>query len=71
MYQIFTYVKNFDKEQTGNVSGMLLYARTNEAIQPDNDYIIGGNKISVKTLNLNCDFEVIKKQLSTVINSIL
>lgn len=71
MYQIFTYVKNFDKEQTGNVSGMLLYARTNEAIQPDNDYVIGGNKISVKTLDLNCDFEVIKKQLSTVINSIL
>ena len=25
MYQIFTYVKNFDKEQTGNISGMLLY----------------------------------------------
>lgn len=71
MYQIFTYVKNFDKERTGNVSGMLLYARTNESIQPDNDYIIGGNKISVKTLDLNCDFEVIKKQLSTVINSIL
>lgn len=67
MYQIFTYVKNFDKEQTGNVSGMLLYARTNEAIQPDNDYVIGGNKISVKTLNLNCEFEIIKEQLNTVI----
>ena len=67
MYQIFTYVKNFDKEQTGNVSGMLLYARTNEAIQPDNDYVIGGNKISVKTLNLNCDFEIIKEQLNTII----
>lgn len=67
MYQIFTYVKNFDKEQTGNVSGMLLYARTNEAIQPDNDYVIGGNKISVKTLDLNCDFEVIKKKLDGII----
>lgn len=66
MYQIFTYVKNFDKEQTGNVSGMLLYARTNEAMQPDNDYLIGGNKISVKTLNLNCDFEVIKAQLDSI-----
>ena len=69
MYQIFTYVKNFDKEQTGNVSGMLLYARTNEAIQPDNDYVIGGNKISVKTLDLNCDFEVIRGQLDAIINS--
>lgn len=67
MYQIFTYVKNFDKEQTGNISGMLLYARTNEAILPGNDYVIGGNKISVKTLNLNCDFEIIKEQLNTII----
>lgn len=71
MYQIFTYVKNFDKERTGNVSGMLLYARTNEAIQPDNDYVIGGNKISVKTLDLNCDFEIIKEQLDRIAKSIL
>lgn len=71
MYQIFTYVKNFDKEQTGNVSGMLLYARTNEAIQPDNDYVIGGNKISVKTLDLNCEFNVIKEQLNTILEQFL
>ena len=67
MYQIFTYVKNFDKQQTGNVSGMLLYARTNETVQPGNDYIIGGNKISVKTLDLNRDFEFIKGQLNEII----
>lgn len=71
MYQIFTYVKNFDKQQTGNVSGMLLYARTNEAIQPDNDYVIGGNKISVKTLDLNCDFEKIKTQLNAIADGFL
>jgi len=28
LYQIFTYVKNWDKDQTGNVAGMLLYAKT-------------------------------------------
>ena len=71
MYQIYTYVKNFDKEQTGNVSGMLLYARTNEAVQPDNDYIIGGNKISVKTLDLNCDFEEIETQLNAIVDRFL
>lgn len=69
MYQIFTYVKNLDKEQTGNVSGMLLYARTNETIQPDNNYVIGGNKISVKTLDLNCDFEEIKGQLDSIVKN--
>jgi 5-methylcytosine-specific restriction enzyme subunit McrC len=71
MNQIFTYVKNLDKEQCGDVSGMLLYARTNEAIQPDNDYIIGGNKISVKTLDLNCEFNVIKIQLDDIITCLL
>ena len=71
MYQIFTYVKNFDKEQSGDVSGMLLYAHTNEAIQPDNDYVICGNKISVKTLNLNCEFEFIRNQLDNIMGSFL
>ena len=32
LYQIFTYVKNEDKRQTGNVGGLLLYARTTEEV---------------------------------------
>lgn len=70
LYQIFTYVKNKDfeiKEQSREVSGMLLYAMTDEKIQPDNDYIMSGNKISVKTLNLNQNFVSIKKQLDDII----
>ena len=38
LYQIFTYVKNKDTEfgdEPHRVSGMLLYAATDEAIQPD------------------------------------
>ena len=41
LYQIFTYVKNKDTEfgdQPHKVFGMLLYAATDEAIQPDNTY---------------------------------
>ena len=56
LYQIFTYVKNKALELEGidvEVSGMLLYARTNESIQPDSDYVMSGNMISVKTLDLN------------------
>ena len=66
LYQIFTYVKNKEAEIQGKgieVSGMLLYARTNDRIQPDSDYVMSGNNISVKTLDLNQDFELIKKQL--------
>ena len=63
MYQIFTYVKNLDSGNTGNVSGMLLYAKTDEAVAPDLDAVFGKNRIRVKTLDLNCEFAKIREQL--------
>ncbi len=67
MYQIFTYVKNQDAAGVGNVSGMLLYAKTGEAITPDADFMMGVNKISVKTLDLNKDFKEIAEQLDMIV----
>lgn len=69
LYQIFTYVKNKEIElgnQPHTVSGMLLYAKTDEDIQPDNSYMMSGNKISVKTLDLNCKFSEIAAQLNNI-----
>ena len=69
LYQIFTCVKNTDVEfgdKPHTVSGMLLYVATDEAIQPDNSYQISGNKISLKTLDLNQDFLEITAQLNTI-----
>lgn len=66
MYQIFTYVKNQDTANTGNVSGMLLYAKTEEAITPDCSFVMGGNRISVKTLDLNKEFKLIAAQLDKI-----
>ena len=63
MYQIFTYVKNQDKDNTGEVAGILLYAKTDEAITPDCEYNIGGNYIAAKSLDLNRDFSEISEQL--------
>lgn len=74
LYQIFTYVKNKEielKDQAHTVSGMLLYARTDEQIQPDGDYLMSGNKISVKTLNLNCEFPMIAEQLNGIVEKYL
>lgn len=50
---MFAYVKNYasvlgDKNE---VSGMLLYAKTNQGVQPDFEYHMSGNRISVKTLD--------------------
>lgn len=70
LYQIFTYVKNRDSgfgEKPHTVSGMLLYAATDEEIQPDSTYLMSGNKISVKTLDLNRNFSEIKAQLNAIV----
>lgn len=70
LYQIFTYVKNKDAEYEDiphTVSGMLLYAQTDELVQPNQIYQMSGNKISVRTLNLNCSFEDIASQLDAIV----
>ena len=69
LYQIFTYVKNKESQlssQPHEVSGMLLYARTDEVILPNNTYRMSGNRISVRTLNLDCNFEEIAAQLDAI-----
>ena len=69
LYQIFTYVKNKEAELADvehEVSGMLLYARTDEAIQPNSTYHMSGNRISVRTLDLNCDFSIVADQLDSI-----
>ena len=69
MYQIFTYVKNKEAEladKPHEVSGMLLYARTDEEVYPENEYHMSGNRIEVRTLNLDRDFSQIKKQLDGI-----
>ena len=69
MYQIFTYVKNKEAEladKPHEVSGMLLYAKTDEEVYPENEYHMSGNRIEVRTLNLDRDFSQIKKQLDGI-----
>ena len=72
LYQIFTYVKNKQEEikktQSGLVSGLLLYAKTKDEIQPDAEYILSGNKISVRNLDLSLEFSFIENQLREIIS---
>lgn len=70
LYQIFTYVKNKEAELQNvphRVSGMLLYAKTDESVIPDNRYRMSGNEIAVRTLDLNCDFSEIAAQLNRIV----
>lgn len=69
LYQIFTYVKNKEyelKDKDHRVSGMLLYAKTDEEIYPNNVYQMSGNQITVSTLDLNKTFAEIAEQLNTI-----
>ena len=72
LYQLFTYVKNKQislPETAPAVSGMLLYARTDEDVVPNNVYQMSGNEISVKSLDLRGDFQSIRRQLDAIANS--
>ena len=72
LYQVFTYVKNKDAEfgdEPHVVSGMLLYAQTDETVQPNHVYHMSGNQITVRTLNLNLPFKKIAAQLDEIVES--
>ena len=67
-FQILAYVNQYDRDHQGNVDGMLLYAKTQEEIVPDGQMKQrDGNTIYFKTLDLNTDFEAIKKRLDSFI----
>ena len=71
LYQIFTYVKNKDAEiaalgEPHEVSGLLLYAKTDEEAQPEGDFAMSGNRISVAMLDLNQDFSLIAAALDSI-----
>ena len=67
-HQIFTYVVNHDRKHEGKTDGMLLYAKTQEEIQPDDMVTVSdGNRLYYKNLDLNQDFEGIKSQLESFV----
>ena len=74
MYQIFTYVKNKEvdlADRPHEVSGMLLYAKTDEEIYRDNEYSMSGNRIAVRTLDLSGGFDLIRAQLDAIVHRYL
>jgi McrBC 5-methylcytosine restriction system component len=71
LYQIYTYVKNQDRDNTGKVSGMLVYAKTDEEITPNCEWNMGGNRIGAVTLDLNTDFNTIASQLDNLVSRFL
>lgn len=68
LYQIRTYVNEYDREHHHNVDGMLLYAKTKEDVLDDAQIAHrDGYIIYIRTLDLNTNFERIKKRLESFV----
>lgn len=66
LYQMFSYVKNYNNEKN-EVEGILLYPTTKKEI--NNQKIIGGHKISLRTINLNQNWRNIEFNLLNIIEN--
>lgn len=67
IYQIYTYVKNKDKDNTGKVSGMLLYVKTDSNEKQYFETKVGNNNIIICNLDLSVNFEYVRKQLNSIV----
>ena len=68
LYQIRTYVDEYDRDHLHNVDGMLLYAKTKDSDFEDAQIKHrDGYTLYIRTLDLNTDFEAIKNRLNSFI----
>lgn len=67
LYQLFTYVMNESAVFSGDVSGMLLYAKTDDDIIPCDGISVNicGKDFAVRSLDLRRDFDSIRRQLDS------
>jgi 5-methylcytosine-specific restriction enzyme subunit McrC len=67
LYQLFCYVKNLAAgAPRAQVAGMLLYARTEDVCQPNERFVMVGNVIYVRTLDLSQEFSGIARELDAI-----
>ena len=68
LYQLRTYVDEYDREHRHNVDGMLLYAKTkNDDLDDAQITHRDGYTLYIRTLDLNTDFENIKDRLESFV----
>lgn len=71
LYQLLSYVINFARTSGTEVSGLLLYAKTNEEIFPDFSASISGYRIAAKALDLDAPWREVQEQLDAVVERLL
>lgn len=69
--QINAYVANASYKNDKKISGMLLYAKTDEDISPNIATSVMGNKMYVETIDLRKTFKSIEEQLHKIANNFI
>lgn len=72
LYQMFAYVKNEEERlrrlgEPHEVSGLVLYAKTDEEEQPEGVWSMSGNSIGVGTVDLGADFAAVAETLDGIV----
>ena len=68
LYQLLSYVDNLAATGARNVAGILLYAKTGEAICPNLDTTIRGHQIAAKALDLTAPWQEVRAQLNSLVD---
>ncbi len=69
--QIYTYVKNEDKDNTGKVKGLLLYAKADCDPDLNEKFTLDKNEFKVQNLDLSKDFDMVKATLNNIIDEFI
>ena len=64
LYQLYTYLNNL-KEEDRVIQGMLLYPNTSFTVR--NERIVSGKKIMINNINLNQEWQIIEKEMLSLI----
>lgn len=67
LYQMFTYLKNYQGVHNAHVDGLILYAKTNATVSPNTRVQVSGHMLTVISLDLNVDFAQIQAQLNGIV----
>lgn len=68
LYQLLSYVDNLAVGVAGDVAGVLLYAKTDEAVCPNLDTTIRGHRIAARALDLTAPWQDVQAQLNSLVD---
>ena len=67
LYQMYAYVKNKNIHKIVKVSGLFLHGHAKDEPEVESSFNFEGNVISITNIELNKDFDEIKKKLESII----